>query len=174
MDCRSDCTTLHKGTDIMAVKLQPVVSPVDGVVIRFLRHHSAGVGIVIGGNDGYEYRLYHLNNDSPGTDDGEAGPGWRYGSGLQPGARVAAGELIGFVGDSGNAEYYIPHVHMEIRRPDGRLINPYWSLLAADRGGLHCSSAADIDDDWLRVVGVLVSPTGFRPADASLCLPAIT
>ena len=44
MDCRDECTRFHKGTDVMAVKLQPLVSPVDGVVERFLRHPTAGVG----------------------------------------------------------------------------------------------------------------------------------
>ena len=135
MDCRDDpCTRYHKGTDIMAVKLQPLVSPVDGVVERFLRHPTAGVGIVIRGDDGYQYRLYHLNNDSPGTDDGRAGPEWSFGDGLAPGVRVVAGELVGFVGDSGNAEDYLAHVHVEIHRPDGMPINPYWSLLDAERG----------------------------------------
>ena len=79
------CTRFHKGTDVMAVKLQPLVSPVDGVVARFLRHPTAGVGIVIRGDDGYEYRLYHLNNDKPGTDDGRAGAEWSFGDGLAPG-----------------------------------------------------------------------------------------
>jgi VCBS repeat-containing protein len=155
----------------MAVKLQPVVSPVDGVVSRFVDHPTAGRGVVIVGADGYQYRLYHLNNDNPGTDDGRAGPAWTFGEGLTPGTPVAAGELIGFVGDSGNAEGYLPHVHMEIHRPDGMPINPYWSLLGARYDELHCAAEADIDDSWLRVVGVTVSPAGFRPADPSLCLP---
>jgi VCBS repeat-containing protein len=51
------------------------------------------------------------------------------------------------------------------------LINPYWSLLAARRDELHCASEAEVDDSWLRVVGVSVSPQGFRPADTSVCLP---
>ena len=171
MSCQDPCVRFHKGTDIMAAKLQPLVSPVDGVVVRFLDHPTAGRGIVIRGDDGYEYRLYHLNNDSPGTDDGRGGHEWSFGEGLVAGARVLAGELVGFVGDSGNAEFYLPHVHVEIRRPDGMLINPYWSLLEAERGELHCAAAAEIDDEWLRVVGVFVSPTGFRPADDSVCLP---
>ena len=171
MDCRDECTRFHKGTDVMAVKLQPLVSPVDGVVERFLRHPTAGVGIVIRGDDGYQYRLYHLNNDTPGTDNGQAGPEWSFGDGLAPGVRVLAGELVGFVGDSGNAEDYLAHVHVEIWRPDGMPINPYWSLQAAERGGLQCAPADDIDDEWLRVVGVSVSPAGFRPDDDSLCAP---
>jgi hypothetical protein len=171
MDCRDECTRFHKGTDVMAVKLQPLVSPVDGVVVRFMDHPTAGRGIVIQGVDGYQYRLYHLNNDNPGTDDGRAGPQWSFGDGLTVGTRVSAGELVGFVGDSGNAEGYLAHVHVEIHRPDGMPINPYWSLQAAKRDELHCAPEAAIDDSWLHVVGVAISPAGFRPADTSLCLP---
>ncbi len=93
------------------------MSPVDGAVERFLSHRTAGVGIVIRGDDGYQYRFYHLNNDSPGTDDGQAGAGWRFGDGLAPGVRVVAGELVGFVGDSGNTEDYLAHVHVEMSAP---------------------------------------------------------
>ena len=155
----------------MAVKLQPLVSPVDGVVVGFLRHPTWWSGVVIRGDDGYQYRLYHLNNDAPGTDNGQAGPEWSFGDDLAPGVRVAAGEHVGFVGDSGNAEDYLAHVHVEIWRPDGMPINPYWSLQAAERGGLQCAPADEVDDEWLRVVGVSVSPAGFRPDDDSLCAP---
>ena len=171
MDCRDDCTRFHKGTDVVAAKLQPLVSPVDGVVVRFLDHPRAGVGIVVRDVDGYEYHLYHLNNDLPGTDDGRAGVEWRYGPGITPGVDVVAGQLIGFVGDSGNAEYSQPHVHVEIHRPDGTPINPYWSLKSARRDGLQCATASDVQPDWVNVAGVYVSPTGFRPSDPSNCLP---
>ena len=88
-DCTNNCTTFHKGIDLLAEKLQPVVSPVDGVVAAVLDHPAAGVGVVIRDADGYEYRLYHLNNDSPFTDDDVAAANWRLGPGISPGAAVA-------------------------------------------------------------------------------------
>jgi hypothetical protein len=72
--------------------------------------------------------------------------------------------LVGFVGDSGNAEYSMSHLHIEIHRPDDRPINPYWSLLWVGRGGLQCAEA-DVTSDWLDV-----SPSGFRPSDVSACV----
>ena len=37
------------------------------------------------------------------------------------------------MGDSGNSEGSVPHVHVEIHTPDGQAVNPYWSLRAAQR-----------------------------------------
>ena len=171
MECRAECTRFHNGSDVLAAKLQPIVAPVDGVVVRLVDNPSAGTGIVIRDPEGYEYHLYHLNNDSPSTDDNQAGSEWRYGPGIAPGAEVVAGQLLGYVGDSGDAEDGPARVHFEIRKPDGTSINPHWSLLAARRDGLHCAAEGDIGPDWIEVAGVVVAPAGFRPSDPSNCLP---
>ena len=54
-------------------------------------------------------------------------------SGLTVGSRVRAGQVIAYMGDSGNAEASVPHLHFEIRRPDRTPANPYPSLVAAQR-----------------------------------------
>ncbi|MGH8911797.1 MAG: S-layer homology domain-containing protein, partial [Acidimicrobiia bacterium] len=69
----------------------------------------------------------HLNNDSPGTDDGLA---WGIAPGIERGVAVTAGQLIGWVGDSGNAEWSGSHLHFEIR-VEGAAVNSYPSLLVA-------------------------------------------
>lgn len=171
-DCRDDCARYHAGTDVMANKLQPLVSPVDGVVVRFIENHrTAGDGVVIEDDAGYQWMFLHVNNDRPFTDDGNAERRWQYGPGIEAGARVVAGQLVGFVGDSGNAEGYLAHVHVELRRPSGTRINPYWSLAAARFGGLHCAPAEAVTDEWLNVQGVRLTPLGFVPVDRSLCVP---
>ena len=46
---------------------------------------------------------------------------------------MTAGQLIGWMGDSGNSEGSVPHAHVEIHVPGGQAINPYWSLRQAQR-----------------------------------------
>ena len=132
-DCRDDCTRRHAGTDVIGVRMQPLLAATDGTVtrVRYDNVGTAGSVITITGNDGWYYNYFHLNNDTPGTDDGAAGPEWQVAPPLTVGSRVRAGQLIGYMGDSGNAEGSVPHVHFEIRRPDGTPVNPYHSLVAA-------------------------------------------
>jgi murein DD-endopeptidase MepM/ murein hydrolase activator NlpD len=61
----------HKGIDIIAPKMSPILSSVDGYV-RHLEIPEASWGYEIGiaGDDGYFYNYLHINNDTPATDDG--------------------------------------------------------------------------------------------------------
>lgn len=125
---------LHQGIDIFGTKHQPLVAAVDGTV-RFVPYPQPSFGwmVSIEDDDGYEYWYLHLNNDHPGTDDGAAPAQFAYAFGMRSGWPVKAGQLIGYIGDSGNAENTTDHLHFEIHRPDGNTINPYLSLNAARR-----------------------------------------
>jgi len=127
---------VHLGTDIMAKKMTPIVSAVDGYV-RYLTQTEPdwGYAIYINDSDNYSYRYLHINNDTPGTDDGSGGLEYAFAPTIKRGVRVAAGQLIGWVGDSGNAENVGPHLHFEIWTPDGNSINSYPSLMAALQSG---------------------------------------
>ncbi|MGQ0848422.1 MAG: peptidoglycan DD-metalloendopeptidase family protein [Actinomycetota bacterium] len=116
----------HGAIDIMTngIKGWPVVAAADGVV-TWIGSTCCYLGIDHGG--GYETWYIHLNNDNPGTDDGLA---WGIAPGIVDGAPVARGQLIGWVGDSGNAEWVGPHLHFEIRLY-GTPVDPYPYLLAA-------------------------------------------
>ena len=116
---------LHEATDIMAAKMTPVVAAADGTV-GWVSSTCCTMELVH--DDGYQSWYIHLNNDTPGTDDGQA---WGLAPGIVTGARVAAGQLIGWVGDSGNAEGSSPHLHFQLHYPDRTRFNPYQSLLAA-------------------------------------------
>ncbi|HWH31564.1 MAG TPA: cell wall-binding repeat-containing protein, partial [Egibacteraceae bacterium] len=105
---------------------------------------------------GLESVYVHLNNDSPGTDDGAGGPEWAYAPGIREGVRVERGQWIGYVGDSGNAESTGSHLHFELHDPelddpclDGyrnpTWMNPYPSLVGAwDRGDVPEPPAGDV------------------------------
>ncbi len=120
----------HHGTDLMAPKLTPIYAVADGIVTIVRNGGSAGRWVAIEHTFGWESWYMHLNNDSPGTDDGRADPAWTYAEGLVVGKLVRAGELIGYVGDSGNAEGSGPHTHFELHH-DGRVVNPYPYLAEA-------------------------------------------
>lgn len=119
----------HEGEDIMAPKLTPVVAVAAGKV-EWMQAEIGGrcCALSLRHDDGWRSRYIHLNNDTPGTDDGR---GYGIAEGLERGVRVEAGTVIGWVGDSGNAEHTPPHLHFELRRPNRRPINPYPSLLEA-------------------------------------------
>ena len=139
--CRDGCARQHKGVDIIGDRLQPLVAMREGVVDRLLEHPTAGFGVVIRDAEGWEYHQYHMNNDTPGTDDGLDAGAWRFADGIVVGARVTAGQPIGWMGDSGNSEGSVPHTHVEIHTPTGEAINPFWSLRDAQRA-VNCGLTA--------------------------------
>lgn len=132
---RGGGTRLHLGNDIIAEKMTPLVAVVDGIVNYVARPQASwGYEISLQDDDGYTYSYLHINNDTPGTDDGAGGEGNAYVAGVHRGARVSRGQLIGWVGDSGNAENTVPHLHFEIRDGNNEVINPFPSLSAASGG----------------------------------------
>jgi murein DD-endopeptidase MepM/ murein hydrolase activator NlpD len=153
---RGGGTRLHAATDVMAPKHRPVHAAVGGTITYApVTEPSWGWMLTIAGDDGRRYSYIHLNNDTPRRDangrwldDDRGGIDHAYSprivaairtTGTAQGLRVARGEHIGFVGDSGNAKGIAPHLHLEIHvsstvHGDHR-INPYHSLVAAlERG----------------------------------------
>jgi hypothetical protein len=147
-ECRggSTCPRSHEGNDLIGERMVPLVAAADGTIDWF----RVDDGKVISGNalsikdaDGWRYVYVHLNNDTPGTDDGLNPLEHAFAPGIELGAKVTAGQLIGWLGDSGNAEGSVPHLHFEVRMPDGKgstvAISPYNSLRAAQ--GLPVSAS---------------------------------
>jgi murein DD-endopeptidase MepM/ murein hydrolase activator NlpD len=133
--CRDGCARHHKGNDMLGVRMQPLLAAVDGTLSKayLVNQGIAGVQLRVTGDDGWYYNYIHVNNDTPGTDDGRATPEWQLAPGLTVGSRVRAGQVIGYMGDSGNAEFSVPHLHFEIRMADHTPVNPYYSLVGAQR-----------------------------------------
>jgi hypothetical protein len=125
----------HQGNDIMGAKLMPELAAHDATV-KYLRVDSRGNLVILRDAEGWEYWYIHINNDTPGTDDGANPAEYGLRPGIKVGTKVLAGEWIAYMGDSGDAESTAPHLHFEIHRPDGTPINPYNSLQAAFHGGM--------------------------------------
>lgn len=119
----------HKGNDIFAPKLTPVVAVADGFVTFVGTTTRPGNQVRIRHADGYETFYFHLNNDTPDTDDNRGGDEHAFAPGIEKGVFVAAGTVIGYAGDSGNAEQTPSHTHFELRHR-GVAQNPYRYLRA--------------------------------------------
>lgn len=120
---------LHEGNDLMAPKMTEIIAARGGrVSFAPTTEPSYGYMLSIMGDDGYKYNYLHINNDTPGTDDGQGGTQYAYAPGIEQGAQVTQGQHIAYVGDSGNAENAGSHLHFEIRLPDDTAINPYQYL----------------------------------------------
>lgn len=117
----------HQGTDVFSDKMTPVVAVADGFVERVHKGPRSGYYVWIRHSDGYSTWYMHLNNDTPGTDDGRGGDEFAIAEGVEKGAFVRAGQTIAWVGDSGNAEPTRSHTHFELHF-NGRPINPYHFL----------------------------------------------
>ena len=114
----------HEGTDIMSPKGTSVVAVDDGIVERLDWNRMSGWNIKIRHADGWTSHYLHLNNDRCCSDDGNGGEETAFAEDLDVGDFVKAGELIGFVGDSGNAEHTGSHTHFELHI-DGKKVDPY-------------------------------------------------
>jgi hypothetical protein len=153
----------HEGIDMMGDKMTPLYAAVDGTVRSLnIPEASWGYAITLQDADGYTYHYLHVNNDSPGTDDGAGGTQNAYAPGIVKNATVTKGQLIGWLGDSGNAEEAGSHLHFEIRLDDVAM-NPYASLVAALYPGSYdpveaAAESPDINTDLALVSDGSIAP----------------
>ena len=115
----------------MAPKQTVVMAVAGGVVETLDTASGAGYYVRLVHPGGWETWYMHLDNDSPGTDDGSGGAATAYAEGLDVGDRVVAGQVIGYVGDSGNAEWTGSHLHFELHIGGGP-VNPYDAVVEAE------------------------------------------
>jgi murein DD-endopeptidase MepM/ murein hydrolase activator NlpD len=101
----------HQGVDMLA----PTGTPLQAVIGGFVSQRSnrlGGITISLQGDNGNRYYYAHLS-----AYEGVGG-------------RVETGQVIGYVGDTGNATG-VPHLHFEIRPSGGVPVNPYPSVRTA-------------------------------------------
>jgi hypothetical protein len=124
----------HEGNDVLAPKKAIVVATEDGRIKFWTTSARAGCMLYLYGASGTTYFYIHLNNDVTTANDnrGRCVAGGSYWPGLKDGATVVAGQAIGYVGDSGDADG-TPHLHFEVHPGDGGPVNPYPHLNRATR-----------------------------------------
>ena len=125
----------HEGIDIMAPRKAIAVAAEAGTVKFYAGSSRAGCMLYLYATGGTTYLYIHLNNDLGTTNDnkGKCVPGTAFAPGLKSGAKVQAGQPIGFVGDSGDANGVAPHLHFERHPHDGAAANPFSFLNTASR-----------------------------------------
>jgi hypothetical protein len=148
----------HQGNDIMARWRAPTIAVERG---RVELHTGSTIGtcmLYLHGASGFTYVYIHLNNDltARSEDSGGCTRGVAYAPGLRSGDFVRKGELVGYVGDSGDAEDGMDHLHFEIRW-NGSPQNPYQHLLDA-RHALF-PKPATLDPMWVFLKGTVRTVT---------------
>jgi hypothetical protein len=115
----------HQGNDLMAAKKSPAVAAEAGKVKYWTTSSSAGCMLYLYGESGTTYLYIHLNNDVTMKNDnkGKCVRGTAYT--VKNGAKVAAGQQIGYVGDSGDANGGASHLHFEVHPGGGKAVSPY-------------------------------------------------
>jgi len=100
----------HQGVDMIASRGTPLVAIEDAVVTRIGNGGLGGKTVWLRSDTGHSYYYAHLD-------------GWA--SGLSTGDHLDVGELLGYVGNTGNAVYTVPHLHFEYHPNGGAAVNPY-------------------------------------------------
>ena len=111
----------HEAIDIAAPRGTRVLAVDDGTLVKLFRSVPGGLTIYQFDRDGrFAYYYAHLD---------------RYADGLREGMRLRRGEVIGYVGTSGNAAPDAPHLHFAVFRlgPErqwwkGQAINPFGAM----------------------------------------------
>jgi len=108
----------HEAVDILAPRNTPVHAVEDGTIAKLFVSKAGGITIYQFDPEGrFCYYYAHLERYAPGLKDGQ---------------RIDRGDVIGFVGTTGNAPPNTPHLHFAVFELDqdrrwwkGRAIDPY-------------------------------------------------
>lgn len=105
----------HHGIDIFAARGTPVVAVVDGIISYIGDQPKGGHILWLTTENGSSFYYAHLDRWAPG---------------LYEGMEVVSGDLLGYVGNTGNAITTPPHLHFGINQND-EMVNPYPALARA-------------------------------------------
>lgn len=107
----------HQGIDIFAPRGEEIVSTTRGLVVTVGHNQLGGRVVRVLGPGGHWHYYAHLERFAA----------------IHEGQLVAAGDVLGYVGDSGNARGTPPHLHYGIYRFRGGALNPFFFLSSTGR-----------------------------------------
>jgi peptidase M23-like protein len=152
---------LHQGVDMFASEGTPLVAAADGYVSQKVVNAISGLGVEITDASNTQYFYAHLSRFAPG---------------LRVGQQVRVGQVIGYVGHTGNASQTSPHLHFEVQ-PGGVPVPPKpfvdrWLILAEQKAealvaggaGRATLNPADLNH-WLTLASALVPSSAGADAD---------
>jgi len=106
--CRDGCSRSHEGLDIFGKEGTPLVATADGVVTQKLVGETSGISVEIQDAQGIQYFYAHLS---------------AWAEPIEVGDQVHVGQVLGYLGHTGNAMYTPPHLHLEVQ-PGGTPVPP--------------------------------------------------
>ena len=108
---------IHMATDIMALRGTPVLAAANGRIIKLANGGAGGITIYVADASGRYLQYYaHLMGYAPNVKEG---------------MEVQEGDVIGFVGSTGNASPDAPHLHFQVMRSNAN----YWNGTPLDVRG---------------------------------------
>jgi murein DD-endopeptidase MepM/ murein hydrolase activator NlpD len=99
---------LHQGLDMFAPRGTPVVAAADGYVSQKFNGPISGLAVEITDSANTQYFYAHLS---------------AFGPGIEPRTTVRVGQVVGYIGNTGNASSTSPHLHFEVQ-PNGVPVPP--------------------------------------------------
>jgi|AntRauTorckE6833_2_1112554.scaffolds.fasta_scaffold01094_8 hypothetical protein len=111
-DPRGGGSRSHEGQDMRAPQGTPIVSPTEAIVTKVGTGYSAGKYVYTANPGGESFRYMHLDELAD----------------IKRGDRLAVGDFIGTVGDTGNAPDGVYHLHFEVKDQDNDPTDPYQRL----------------------------------------------
>ena len=114
-DSRDGGRRKHKGIDIFAPKGTGIVAVTDGIISYIGEQPKGGLCLWLATENGTSFYYAHLDRWAPG---------------LYEGMEVRSGDLLGYVGNTGNAKTTPPHLHFGVNDND-EMVNPYPILTKA-------------------------------------------
>ncbi|MEM7340426.1 MAG: peptidoglycan DD-metalloendopeptidase family protein [Actinomycetota bacterium] len=131
----------HEGIDLFAPSGAPLVAAERGVITRINTGRLGGLTFWLRGESGADWYYAHL---------------LAYAEGLQVGQVVEAGQVVGYVGNTGNAIFTPPHLHLQLHPGGGPPVNPFPVMAVAEersRLAIESPPQATGPDELMMVAG---------------------